>query len=63
MIPFVDLNRQYETIKPEIDQAIKDVIRETAFIGGKRISEFETAFSQLVGSQALHWMCKWNRLD
>ena len=49
MIPFVDLHRQYETIKPEIDQAITDVIRETAFIGGKRISEFENAFANWLG--------------
>jgi dTDP-4-amino-4,6-dideoxygalactose transaminase len=49
MIPFVDLHRQYETIKPEIDQAITDVIKETAFIGGKRISEFETAFANWLG--------------
>lgn len=49
MIPFVDLHRQYETIKPEIDQVITDVIKETAFIGGKRISEFETEFSNWLG--------------
>ena len=49
MISFVDLNRQYETIKLEIDQAITDVIRETAFIGGKRISEFETNFANWLG--------------
>lgn len=49
MIPFVDLHRQYETIKHEIDQAITDVIRNTAFIGGKRISEFETAFANWLG--------------
>ena len=49
MIPFVDLHRQYEKIKSEIDQAITDVIRVTAFIGGKRISEFETAFANWLG--------------
>ena len=49
MIPFVDLHRQYETIKPEIDQVITDVIKETTFIGGKRISEFESAFANWLG--------------
>ena len=49
MIPFVDLHRQYLTIKTEIDQAISNVIRETAFIGGKGISEFETAFANWLG--------------
>ena len=33
-IPFVDLKAQYESIKPEIDAAIADVISKTAFIGG-----------------------------
>jgi dTDP-4-amino-4,6-dideoxygalactose transaminase len=49
MIPFVDLHRQYLTIKTGIDQAISNVIRETAFIGGKGISEFETAFANWLG--------------
>ena len=34
-IPSVDLKAQYQTIKPEIDAAIQDVIHETAFIRGK----------------------------
>jgi dTDP-4-amino-4,6-dideoxygalactose transaminase len=48
-VPFVDLKAQYEIIKPEIDQAISDVISETAFIGGKYVREFENAFSSLYG--------------
>lgn len=49
MIPFVDLHRQYLTIKTEIDLVISDVINETAFIGGKRITEFESAFASWLG--------------
>ena len=49
MIPFVDLHRQYITIKTEIDLVISDVINETAFIGGKRITEFESAFASWLG--------------
>lgn len=46
-IPFVDLKAQYHTIKPEIDAAIENVITETAFIGGKYVKEFETAFASM----------------
>ncbi len=49
MIPFVDLHRQYISIKPEIDKAIAEVIRDTAFIGGKRITEFENEFAAWLG--------------
>jgi dTDP-4-amino-4,6-dideoxygalactose transaminase len=51
MIPFVDLNRQYLSIKSEMDDAIQSVINETAFIGGQRISEFENSFAQWLGTK------------
>lgn len=34
MVKFLDLHKQYLTIKDEIDQAIADVIKSSAFIGG-----------------------------
>ena len=34
-IPFVDLKRQYYSIKDKIDQAILSVIQDSAFVGGK----------------------------
>lgn len=37
----VDLKRQYQKIKTEIDEAIADVISSTQFIGGKHVAEFE----------------------
>ena len=43
-IPFVDLYRQYNSIKLEIDTAINNVITETAFIGGKYVRQFELEF-------------------
>lgn len=46
MIPFVDLKAQYQSIKPEIDAAIADVITNTAFISGKYAKQFEASFSQ-----------------
>ncbi len=43
-VPFVDLYAQYLTIKDEIDCAIENVIKETAFIKGKYVNEFEESF-------------------
>jgi dTDP-4-amino-4,6-dideoxygalactose transaminase len=48
-IPFVDLKAQYQSIKPEMDEMISNVINETAFIGGKYVKEFEAKFSALYG--------------
>ena len=45
MVKFLDLGKQYDLIKPQIDQAIKDVILETAFIGGKYVKSFEEEFA------------------
>ena len=44
-VPFVDLKAQYESIKPEIDAAISDVISKTAFVGGTFLASFEKAFA------------------
>lgn len=40
-IAMVDLKRQYEKIKPEIDQAISEVINSTAFINGPAVKGFQ----------------------
>ncbi len=44
-IPLVDLKAQYASIKPEIDAAMQRVVDNTAFIGGKEVSDFEAAFA------------------
>lgn len=49
MIKFLDLGRQYQSIKSEIDKAISDVIAETAFIGGKYVQCFEEEFASYLG--------------
>jgi dTDP-4-amino-4,6-dideoxygalactose transaminase len=51
MIPFVDLDAQYKSIKTEIDKAIKDCISETNFIKGRAVSEFESSFASYLGSK------------
>lgn len=48
-IPFVDLKAQYQSIKPEIDQAIQNVINETAFIKGKYVQRFEEGYAAAYG--------------
>jgi len=52
-IPFVDLYKQYLSIKEEIDQAISAVIERTAFIGNANnefVKNFEEEFSEFIGA-------------
>lgn len=44
-IPFVDLRAQYESIKPEIDVAIQEVIDSSQFVRGPRVEQFEAEFA------------------
>lgn len=48
MIPLVDLEAQYQQIKEEIDEAIRDVVCSRAFIQGRYVSAFETEFARLL---------------
>src|SRR5882672_10633780 len=48
-VPFVDLSEQYQNIKSEIDYAIASVMRETTFIGGRFVKEFEEQFAKEYG--------------
>jgi len=45
-IPFLDLKRQYLSIKNEIDPAISEVVESHQFIGGEVVSEFENNFAR-----------------
>ena len=49
-IPFVDLKAQYDSIKQDVDAAIAAVIKQTAFIGGPFVKEFEEAFARYCGT-------------
>lgn len=51
MIKFLDLAAQYQSIKPEIDAAIANVIHDTAFIGGKFVKNFEQQFAAYIRSK------------
>ena len=48
-IPFVDLHRQYLRIKDEIDSTIESVIKDSAYIGGDRVKQFEADFAFWLG--------------
>jgi dTDP-4-amino-4,6-dideoxygalactose transaminase len=49
MIKFLDLKKQYEAIKNEINESIFNVINDTAFVGGKYVDEFEKNFAAYLG--------------
>jgi dTDP-4-amino-4,6-dideoxygalactose transaminase len=61
MIKFLDLNAQYESIRPAIDEAIASVIARAAFIGGEDITRFESAFAAF--QQAEHCVAVGNGTD
>src|ERR1700753_3920373 len=48
LVPFADLQLQYQTIKSEIDGAIANVIRDNAFIRGPYVDAFEREFAEAV---------------
>src|SRR6185436_2636759 len=45
-IQMVDLLGQYEKIQPEIDQAVLDVIRSSAYINGPEVKSFQAEFEK-----------------
>lgn len=50
MIKFLDLSKQYQSIKDEIDNIIFETINNANFIGGDLISTFESQFANYIGS-------------
>ena len=48
-VPILDLTRQYETIKPEIDAAVSRVLSSGRFILGPEVEAFEREIAEYVG--------------
>jgi len=48
---FLDLKKQYISIKKEIDSAIKRVLDSSVFIGGKEVEEFEQEIARFCGAK------------
>ncbi len=63
-VPFIDLKAQYQSIQPEVDEAIARVLRRGSFILGQEVTEFEREFANFCdlsfavgvgsGTEALH---------
>lgn len=51
LIPFVDLNAQYLTIKDKIDLVISDVIQKSLFVRGTYVENFEQMFAKVMERQ------------
>src|SRR5262245_66169336 len=64
MIPFADLQAQYQRLKPEIDAAVLRVLDSAQFVLGPAVSSFEQNFAKYcdvreavgvnTGTSALH---------
>jgi len=50
-VPFLDLKAQYESIRPEIADAIQQVLDKTAFAGGPFVAQFEKEYAAFCGTQ------------
>ena len=48
-IPFADIKKQYMSIHDEINNAIQEVLNDTAFIRGKYVERFEKNLSKMYG--------------
>lgn len=48
-LQMVDLKRQYEHIKADVDAAIQEVIDNTAFIGGEHVQKLSTELADYIG--------------
>lgn len=46
---FRDLKKQYQSLKPEIDESIQDVLDSSTFINGKPVTELEEQLADYVG--------------
>lgn len=50
-VPFIDLKKQYHTIKEEVDDAIQRIIDSQNFILGDEVENFEENFATYCGSK------------
>lgn len=50
-IQMVDTKTQYQKIKPEVDQAVLQVMESSAFINGKAVQDFTTHLSSYIGAK------------
>lgn len=51
IVPFSDLNAQHQSIAGELEEAIRAVIRESAFVRGCYVENFENEFASRIGTK------------
>ena len=51
MLPLVDLERQYRSIKEEIDTALLDAVASTDYVLGEELQRFEEDFAAYCGAR------------
>jgi dTDP-4-amino-4,6-dideoxygalactose transaminase len=51
MIPFLDLKKQYSSIKPEIDAAVFRILESSQFVLGEEVAGFEKNFATYCGTK------------
>jgi dTDP-4-amino-4,6-dideoxygalactose transaminase len=44
-VPFLNLKKQYEALKGEIDAAVSEVLTSTRYVGGEQVARFEEEFA------------------
>lgn len=49
MIPFVDLQSQYQSLKDQINPAVEAVMSKCNFVLGQQVADFEAAFAEYCG--------------
>lgn len=49
MIPFLDLQRQHEPLRPRFIESLGEVLSASSFIGGSALERFEQAFADFCG--------------
>ncbi|MFF5793528.1 DegT/DnrJ/EryC1/StrS family aminotransferase [Paeniglutamicibacter sp. NPDC012692] len=49
-VPLVDLKSQQLEVQPQVNSALAQIFRDTAFIGGAAVQEFEVAYADFVGT-------------
>ena len=47
MIPFVDLKAQYHSIKPEIDQAVLNILETSQFVLGSEVARLKNLLPRI----------------
>ena len=53
-IPFLDLQRNYNTIKKEVNDSIQSVLNKNNYILGEELSIFEKNFASYLGVKHFH---------